>query len=191
MQMTRRAMIMALTAFSAPRAAWAQEGEDTPEQRAARLDGLFSELKKADAQNAPDIPQKIDDLWSQSGSATIDLLLKRGRKAMTAGHYEAALAHLSRAVAFAPNFAEGWNTRATVYFLNDELGRSLADIQRTLALEPRHFGALSGLGLIMERINEPAKALEAYRAALAIYPEMEAPKGGVERLSLEVEGQPI
>src|SRR5690606_3470319 len=84
--------------------------------------------------------------WSKSGSPAMDLLLKRGREAMEAGDLKAAIEHLTALTDHAPEFAEGWNARATAYFLAGAFGPSVDDIRHTLALNPRHFGALAGLG---------------------------------------------
>jgi tetratricopeptide (TPR) repeat protein len=156
--------------------------------RAADLDSLFEELKGADAQQAARLEQEIWNEWSKSGSPAMDLLLQRGRDAMAAGDPQAAIEHFTALTDHAPDFAEGWNARATAYFTVGEYGPSVNDIAKTLTLNPRHFGALSGLGMIFEQLDQPEKALEAYRAALAIHPHLEGVIEAVERLEAETAG---
>jgi tetratricopeptide (TPR) repeat protein len=110
---------------------------------------------------------------------------------MQAGDMEAAIGHLTALTDHAPDFAEGWNARATAYFQAGEYGPSIEDIGRTLTLNPRHFGALSGLGMIFEQLGDEERALEAYKAALAIHPQMEGIKDTVERLETEAAGQEL
>lgn len=146
------------------------------------LDELFSELQAETPENWEATEDLIWKEWSRSGSASMDLLLRRGREAIEAGDFRMAIEHLSALVDHAPEFAEGWNARATAYFHADLLGPSVQDIGRTLALNPRHFGALSGLGQILERTGFPDKALEAYRAALEIHPHRPDLKEAVARM---------
>ena len=152
------------------------------------LDSLFEELKGADERAAARIEREIWNEWSKSGSAAMDLLLQRGRDAMAAGETAAAIEHFTALTDHAPEFAEGWNARATAYFQAGELGPSVNDIAQTLTLNPRHFGALSGLGMIFEQLEQPEKALEAYRAALAIHPRLQGVIEAVERLEAETAG---
>lgn len=156
--------------------------------RAADLDSLFAQLKEADAPEAARLEREIWNEWSKSGSPAMDLLLKRGRDAMAAGDTQAAIEHLTALTDHAPDFAEGWNARATAYFQAGELGPSVNDIAKTLTLNPRHFGALSGLGMIFEQLDQPEKALEAYKAALAIHPHLQGVIEAVERLEAETAG---
>ena len=167
-------------------AAWA-----TPAQDAAQLDKLYSELRAADADEASRIEDEIWRLWSHSGSPSMDLLLERGRKALEQGDYEAALDHLTALTDHAPDFAEGWNTRAIVWFQMGRFGQSVSDIRRTLALNPRHFGALGGFGAILEALERPEQALEVYRAALAIHPHLQGIQDAVKRLEAKIAGQDI
>ena len=121
----------------------------------------------------------------------MDLLLKRGQEAMEAGDLEAAIEHLTALTDHAPDFAEGWNARATAYYMAGEFGPSVADIGRVLTLNPRHFGALSGLAMILEETGKPERALEVYKAALAIHPHLEGASEAIERLVTEAEGQEL
>ena len=157
----------------------------------AALDDLFTRLQTADAAAAGRIEREIWLEWSKSGSPSMDLLLQRGRDAMDVGDLPAAIEHLTALIDHAPEFAEGWNARATAYFMAGEVGPSIDDIAHTLSLNPRHFGALAGLGMIFEEIGKPEKALEVYRAALAIHPQMTEVRDSVERLEIEIAGQDL
>ncbi|NKB26145.1 MAG: tetratricopeptide repeat protein [Rhodobacteraceae bacterium] len=152
------------------------------------LDQLFADLKAADAASSEKIEAKIWEEWSKSGSSAMDLLLHRGRVAMSAGDNEAAIAHFSALIDHAPEFAEAYNARATAFYQADLYGPSLQDIRTTLAMNPRHFGALSGLALILEELGELEQALEAYRAIEAIHPNRENLQDAIERLEKAVGG---
>ena len=157
----------------------------------AALDDLFAKLLTADAQASQRIEQDIWREWSKSGSPAMDLLLMRGRDAMQAGDTDAAIEHLTALIDHAPDFAEGWNARATAYFQAGELGPSISDIGRVLTLNPRHFGALAGLGMIFEQLEKPEKALEVYKAALAIPPHLAGVLDSVKRLEAAAAGQEL
>jgi tetratricopeptide (TPR) repeat protein len=168
-----------------------QSPEEEAALRRARLDGLFARLAQKDDPNWEKVQNEIWATWSQSGSAAMDLVLLRAGRAMSSGDSELALRFLDDLVRLAPDFAEGWNKRATVYFLLEEYGHSVADIERTLALEPRHFGALSGLGNILERIGDKKGAMRAYRRGLEIHPNLPGAAAAVERLSPDVDGRKL
>ena len=146
------------------------------------LDQLFVELQKAGPDDWEDVEKAIWTEWSKSGSRSMDFLLERGRAEMKKGNVRDAIGHFSALIDHAPTFAEGWNARATAFFLADRYGLSIADIRQTLVLEPRHFGALSGLGMIYERLDQPNKALAAFQAALAVHPNRPDALKAVERL---------
>lgn len=154
----------------------------------SQLDSLFERLKEADVGAAGRIEREIWNEWSKSGSPAMDLLLQRGRDAMAAGRNDEAIEHLTALIDHAPDFAEGWNARATAYFHAGLYGPSIADIAETLTRNPRHFGALAGLGAIMEQLGQKEKALKAYRAALAIHPHLQGVSEAAARLEQEVAG---
>jgi tetratricopeptide (TPR) repeat protein len=170
-------------------------GPQSPEEEAAlrqaTLDALFERLAQRDDPNWANVENEIWLAWSKSGSPSMDLLLLRAGRAMDSGDSELALRHLDDLVRLAPDFAEGWNKRATVYFLLNEFGRSVADIERTLALEPRHFGAMLGLGTILERVGDKKGAMRAYRRGLQVHPNLQGAAAAVERLSSEVDGREL
>jgi tetratricopeptide (TPR) repeat protein len=151
-----------------------------------RLDQLFADLTTADAVQGREIEQQIWALWLQSGDDEVDRLMVATLGAMNTQAFGPALAFLNRIVAMKPDFAEGWNKRATLYYLVNEYDKSIADIQTTLALEPRHFGALSGLGMIMMRIGDERRAIVAFRKALEVNPTMEGVRNTVSELEKKI-----
>jgi len=155
------------------------------------LDVLFDRLSASDAGEAGRIEREIWIEWAKSGSPAMDLLLERGRTALAAGQPDVAIEHLTALIDHAPEFAEGWNARATAYFQTGNLGPSVADIGHVLTLNPRHFGALAGLGMIFESLDRPDKALDAYRAALAIHPHLADVKDAIARLEKDAAGQDL
>lgn len=157
---------------------------------ADRLDALFAMLAQETVEAEP-IQQEIASLWAQSGSDSFDLLLRRGRMAMAHGAAQKALDHLGALTRLAPDFAEGWNALATAQFQADDYWSSVASIQKTLALEPRHYGALSGLAMVLEQTGDKQGALAALRAALAVNPHLDEVRARAERLADEVDGRDI
>jgi len=160
-------LILALQ-FFATNAVAAVDSVD--EETESRLDELFSELRGSDSENFYEIERQIVGIWNHSGSASMDLLLERGQIAMANQDFPKALEHLSALIDHAPEFAEGWNARATVYYLMNEYALSILDIKQTLILNPQHFGALNGLGLIFEELGNPKGAYKAYTMAQSIHP---------------------
>tara|TARA_R110002051_G_scaffold264959_1_gene324871 strand:+ start:11333 stop:11887 length:555 start_codon:yes stop_codon:yes gene_type:complete len=158
---------------------------------AADVDDLMNELSQADPQAQGRIASRIVSTWENSGSPSMDLLLRRGKDALDAGDLEAALDHFSALIDHAPEFSEGYNGRATAYFLLGMTGPALADLRTLLVQEPRHFGGMRGVAVIMEDIGRPAEALEIYRAVLQIYPTYDGVADAVERLELALEGQAL
>lgn len=154
----------------------------------AAVTDLLERLKTADPGAAGRIEREIWTAWSKSGSAAMDLLLQRGRDAMEAGRTDEAIEHFTALIDHAPDFAEGWNARATAYFTAGAYGPAVADIAQTLTLNPQHFGALAGLGAILEGTGQKARALEVYRAALAIHPHLTGVSEAIGRLERDVAG---
>ena len=146
----------------------------TNAERTKSLDFLFGALKAApDDASARHVESRIWAIWMQTPSDTAGLLMLRARAAMEAQQMDVALKLLDAVIKLRPDYIEGWNRRATLYYLQNDYGRSLADIAQVLAREPRHFGALAGLGMIMQDLGEDKRALEAFRKALAINPHLE------------------
>ena len=156
------------------------------------LDFLFGALKAApDEETAKAIEQRIWVLWMHSQSDTTNLLMARVQKAIEQKDVDLALKLLDAIVKIKPDYVEAWNRRATIHYMKKDYGRSLADIRQVLRLEPRHFGALTGLGLILQDIGDDKQALEVYRRALAVYPKLERVPEIVKTLEEKVEGRDI
>ena len=148
----------------------AQSGPDAA-ARAQRLDELFARLKAAENEyEGGKIEAKIYELWHQSGRPEIDELSLQAMILLPSGQYLSMLRVLDEIVQRAPDWAEGWNMRATAHYLVGTCDGSLADIDRVLALEPRHFGALSTMGHCHMHRGQYREALSAFRKALAINP---------------------
>ena len=143
---------------------------------------LLDRLKFAETEEAMQIEATLVRLWSQSGSKAMDLLLERGRRAMRAGDNAKAIEHLTALTDHAPEFAEGWNARATAFFLEGMYGPSIADVGRTLALNPNHFGAMSGLATMLEEMGEFSDALRVQEQLVAIHPARPGVQETLERL---------
>ncbi len=162
------------------------------DQTDPRLDQLFVHLQEVDtSKQARMIEQLIWGVWLESKSPTLKLLMGRAVTAMGQRKLDDALEILHSVVTIAPNYAEGWNKRATVYFLLGRYEESIVDVERTLALEPRHFGALSGLGLIYTYLKDNAGALDAYERALKVNPHLGQAVTEVKRLRRKVKGESI
>jgi tetratricopeptide (TPR) repeat protein len=156
-----------------------------------RLDGLFDRLQHTpDPAEAHALEQRIWGLWLESDDVAVDRLMQQGILALQGQQYATALQAFDRMVEQAPDFAEGWNKRATVHYLMGNWRASVRDIQRTLALEPRHFGALFGLGLIYDALEEPEAALRSFEATLTLNPHSESTRQMVEQLRRQLRGSP-
>lgn len=152
------------------------------------LDSLFGKLHNAKSkQVAILLANAIWQIWSRSGSPTADLLLVQGERAMLAGNQRIAISILSTVIDQYPDFVEARNKRATAYFLAFDYDNSISDINEVLKREPRHFGALSGLGLIYHRLGKNKKALASFRRALAIHPFLGDAQKAVKSLAGDVE----
>jgi tetratricopeptide (TPR) repeat protein len=181
---------------SGPAPGWVAPPSDLPRpgrgDHPVTLDTLFEALKIApDADSAKAIEDRIWALWMVSGSDTCNLLMGRVKAAADDKDFDLAVKLLDAVIELKPGYTEGWNRRATIYYLQKDYGHALADIREVLAREPRHFGAWSGLGLIMQDIGDEKHALEAYRRALEIDPRLEHLGDVVKTLSEKVEGRDI
>jgi tetratricopeptide (TPR) repeat protein len=161
-------------------------------ERNRNLDFLFGALKAApDDASAKAVEDRIWAVWTGAGNETTNLLMSRAKKAADDKEYDLAIRMLSAIVELQPEFMEAWNRRATVYFLKKDYVNSMADIAKVLTREPRHFAALSGLGLIMQDIGDERHALEAYSKALEIYPRLKGMEEKVKNLKEKVGGRDI
>ncbi len=149
--------------------------EDAAKMRDIELDKLFGSLHMASAtQDTSKIEADIWALWAHNDSPTAELLLRQSVAAMNAHEYSAAEKMLIQLIETYPNFAEGWNKRATLYFMDGRYDASLIDIEHVLELEPRHFGALAGKAMILRAQGKPLEALKVLRETLSINPHMES-----------------
>jgi tetratricopeptide (TPR) repeat protein len=181
-------------AFAAPeqKPAARPPGKQPVTPRAASTDELFERLAKAkDESEAKGLVATIERRWMRSGSDTADLLMSRALDALKAQDQPLAVELLDRVVNLRPEWAEAWNKRATVFFMMGDLTRSMADIREVLAREPRHYGALAGMGVIMQGTGDTKHAYEAFKKALAVNPFLSEVKSAVEKMAPEMEGRDI
>jgi tetratricopeptide (TPR) repeat protein len=160
--------------------------------RTRGLDFLFGALKVApDEASAKHVEARIWALWLQTPSDTTALLMMRAKAAMDAQQMEVAHKLLDAVIKLRPDYVEGWNRRATLYYLQNDYAHSLEDIEQVLVREPRHFGALAGLGMIMQDLGDEKRALDAFRKALALNPHLDKVPELVKTLTEKVEGRDI
>jgi len=151
------------------------------EKRAEQLDILFASLRRPGV-SSETVERKIWALWAASDSPTAEVLLQQAARAIDDRAPAEALSILDRLVGAFPDYAEAWNKRATLYFMMKRYDQSLADIDKVLELEPRHFGALAGKGVILERQKKYTEARAAYEDALAVNPTLEQVKEALKAL---------
>lgn len=176
--------------IAGPDGAVAPAPVETAEPQADLQDeaALLAALAVADARESARLDRQLQALWSKSGSASMDLLLKRGRDALETDDPTAAIEHLTALTDHAPDFAEGWHARASAYFNVELFGPAVADLERALALNPNNYNAIFGLGAILETFGDTGRAYRAYQKALALHPHHEDAIKGVERLEPLVRG---
>src|SRR5471032_535304 len=198
------ALLLAATLSAAPNLALAQDPPKQPKKppeapsklprvdKTRGLDFLFGALKAApDEVSAKHVEARIWALWMQTPSDTAALLMMRAKAAMDAQQIDVALKLLDATVKLRPDYVEAWNRRATLYYLQNDYAHSLQDIEQVLVREPRHFGALAGLGMIMQDLGDEKRALDAFRKALAVNPHLEKVPELVRTLTEKVEGRDI
>ncbi|SNR55798.1 tetratricopeptide repeat protein [Puniceibacterium sediminis] len=169
-----------LVSFSLPLVAFAQGTE--------RSDALLRDLAQADEAGAARLEKEIRLEWSKSGSAAMDLLLKRGNDALEINDIPTAIDHFTALTDHAPDFAEGWHGLAMAYYQSDRLGLTVDALEHTLALNPKHFGALRGLGALFDELEQPALAYDAYSRVLEIRPHDTDVEAAMKRLENQVRG---
>lgn len=152
------------------------------------LDLLFAELAQPEGEAWARAETDILRIWSRSGSAAMDLLYKRGEAALDAGDTATAIGHLTALTDHAPDFAAGWYLRSVAFYLDGDYGPAIADIEQVLRLEPRHFGALTQLGTMLEELGDKRRALEAFQASLKIHPHQQDAQDAVTRIEQELQG---
>jgi tetratricopeptide (TPR) repeat protein len=183
-----RATVLALSAALA----LLTVGSAAADQSDGRLPALFAALLDApDAGAAEALEAEIWGIWYEHEDGAVVLLMRQGHGAMARRDFAAARRAFDQVVAIAPDYAEGWNARATLHYLAGDYQDSLSDIDKTLALEPRHFGALSGLGLVYAALERWEAALESFEAALAVNPQMTGPRANAEAIRKELRSREI
>ena len=173
-----------------------RSGRTAPEAKPApkppSLDDLFARLRASeDPVEAKGIAKLIERRLAGSGSPTADLLTDRARQAVTAHDFPLAAELMDRVTALEPNWSEGWNRRATVFWLLTDKDDAIGDLKRALVLEPRHFEAWAALGRIYESQDDKARALSAFRRAKVLYPQMDKIGQAIDRLAPEVDGRDL
>ncbi|MGR3714701.1 MAG: tetratricopeptide repeat protein [Shimia sp.] len=155
------------------------------------LAGMMAQLRDVDEGAARSIADRIRREWDKSGSASADFLLRRAKKAREAGEYTQAIDHLTALTDHAPEFASGWAERARVFFEMDQYGRAIGDLEHVLALNPAHFDALMGLALMLDEMERPEDAYEAYLQVKAIHPHQAGLTEALQRLEQQVVGRSL
>jgi len=164
----------------------------SPIDRPKVLAQLYEQLGKVpDAEAAAPIMEAIQHIWRLSGSDTVDLLMARAERFAKEDDLDLALKIIDAAVDMAPDEAEVWDLRAKINFLKKDYAAAIADLKRALDRDPKHYDAMSDLGVVYEAMGAKKEALEAYRKALAVNPYLSEPKRAVDELRREVEGQDI
>ena len=156
------------------------------------LDELYGKLAVAnDTDEAKGLAGLIGAIWMRSGSDTANLLMQRAVISIQTKNLDLAAQLLDKLVLIQPNWAEAWNKRASVRFAKGDLDGSMADVEHVLKIEPKHFGAIEGMAMILQRTGFDKQALEVYRRALSIYPHQPEIQQIVDKLTVQVEGQGI
>jgi tetratricopeptide (TPR) repeat protein len=164
----------------------------TADQKSPRVIKLLDQLGRAKMpMEAEQLEGSIWKLWIRHEDADIQRYMAIGISAMTTGNLEVAFSAFDHIVGMAPDFAEGWNKRATVNYMMERLDASMRDIEHTLALEPRHFGALSGMGLIFDAVDNPKAAADAWEKALTVHPFLPGVRQHIKELRVREKGRPI
>lgn len=163
---------------------------ESAEVRQRLLDQLFQKLREASSKEEADgIDDAIEAVWARSGSPTQDLIFSWALQEAQRGNRARAFDYLDTLIVLAPDFPEAYYRRAQLFFATREWGKAMADLERTLALEPRHYGALAGVGTLLRDVERRKEALAAFQAALALHPHLEIAKRAVEVLRPRVEGR--
>jgi len=157
----------------------------------AEIESMLDRLADPGTEDWEKLERQIVREWSKSGSAAMDLLLERGREAIRDGRYDIALEHLTALTDHAPDFAEGWYTRATALFHMEMYGPATSDIGRALSLNPRHFGAMTGMATILQHLDMVDEALEVWGMVRAVHPHYPGLEHGMEALERFLDGQQL
>ena len=158
-------------------------------ERKARLEALFERLHaEANSENADLIAEEIWAIWLDSGSDTVNFILRRGTAAQKRGERKLARRMYDKVTQLSPDYAEGWARSSRLALEEDDLSRALTEATQALIYEPRHFYALWTMGNVFEKLGRQDEALEAYREANKLYPELKAVKDRLGTIQNEVDG---
>ena len=155
------------------------------------VEALLLELADPATENWQAVERKIRNEWSRSGSAAMDLLYQRGEKALEDQDYTKAMEHFTALTDHAPDFAEGWNARATVLFHQENYGPAMDDLSKALSLNPNHFGAMTGLAVILGSVGMKKESLEIWRMVFAIHPHRPETLEAIGHLEKEIAGEAL
>lgn len=160
-------------------------------QDSGRIEALLEALRTSSPETAEAAERDLQREWSRSGSAAMDLLLKRGRDALAVGEFGTAIEHFTALTDHAPKFAEGFHARATAYYRADIYGPAIDDLETALSLNPDNFNAIFGLGILLQELGDTRKAAQLYRRVLALNPHHEIAKSALEQLKAEGIGRTL
>lgn len=159
------------------------------EERAVRLNALFVRLSEAENEDQADlIAEEIWAIWLESGSASVNFILRRGTAAQGRGDVKLARRMYDQTITLLPDYAEGWARSSRLALQEKDLSRALTEAAKTLTLEPRHFYALWTMGNVFEQLDRSEEALEAYREANKLHPQLKAVKDRVDALESAING---
>lgn len=152
---------------------------------------MLQQLSTAEPDEATRLTREIERLWGQSGSTSIDMLLRRGREAIEEEQLDIAIEHLTAAIDHAPGFAEAWHMRATAFYMKDLYGPALSDLQQALTLNPSNYNAMFGLGIMLQEFGDYVRAEEAFLQVLALHPHHENATTALEQLKRQGIGREL
>lgn len=165
---------------------------DNSIKRARLRDSLYALLAtSSDEKSAGQVANAISQLWLTSGSDTVDLLMRRAIKALGAKQSELSMRLLNAVIALAPDYAEAWNRRAYIHYKNNDPRAAAGDLRRVLALDPRHYKALEGLGTILRESGDDVNALKVFERLMDIHPNAKGARQVYDDLKRKVEGRGI
>ena len=152
------------------------------------LDERLQALRNAEPAR---LSREIEREWSQSGSAAMNMLLRRGREAMAIDQLDIAIEHLTALTDHAPDFAEGWHARATAFYMKDLYGPALDDLHRALTLNPKNYNGLFGLGVMLQEFGDLRRAGQAFEHVLDLHPNHENASKALEQLKRDGIGREL
>ncbi|WP_299297195.1 tetratricopeptide repeat protein [uncultured Tateyamaria sp.] len=166
-------------------------GNSLPAQAQSTLDEMMQALRDAEPAEATHLTREIERTWAQSGSTSLDMLLRRGRAALEEEDIDVAIEHLTAVTDHAPDFAEGWHARATAYYMKGLYGPALDDLQRALILNPDNYNAIFGLGVMLQEFGDYVRAEQAFGEVLDLHPNHENATKALKQLQAKGIGRTL